>query len=173
MRTTSLPFAWRSPHFLWGNSLGFLLLPQLIFLFDTIMSTQHTETGELVTPGQVILCVREKERNKEREKEAKIWTLSSLRRKETFILHRWLTHIRLKIHTLFWWASNLIKEHFLRSPPISASVWGVVWLSRSCAARVRTSCWAAHCLCCEDSLEERQQAARALASSRGPTAEGS
>lgn len=66
-----------------------------------------------------------------------------------------------------------MKEHFRRSPAMSAKVCGRLWLlSRSWAASVRTSCWAAHWRCCEESLEDRQQAARALASSRGPTAEG-
>lgn len=75
--------------------------------------------------------------------------------------------------TLLWWASSLMKEHFRRSPAMSTKVCGRLWLlSRSWAASVRTSCWAAHCRCCEESLEDRQQAAKALASSRGPTAEG-
>lgn len=66
-----------------------------------------------------------------------------------------------------------MKEHFRRSLAMSAKVCGQLWLlSRSCAANVRTSCWAAHWRCCEESLVDRQQAASALASSRGPTAEG-
>lgn len=66
-----------------------------------------------------------------------------------------------------------MKEHLRRSPAMSAKVCGRLWLlSRSWAASVRTSCWAAHWRCWEESLEDRQQAARALASSRGPTAEG-
>lgn len=80
---------------------------------------------------------------------------------------------KTKLPTLLWWASSLIKEHFRRSPAMSAKVCGRFWLlSRSWAARVRTNCWAPHWRCCEESREDRQQAARALASSRGPTAEG-
>lgn len=75
--------------------------------------------------------------------------------------------------TLFWWASSLMKEHLRRSPPMSARVCGTLWLSRSCAASVRTSCCAAHCRCCDDRRDDRQHAASAFASSRGPTAEGS
>lgn len=75
--------------------------------------------------------------------------------------------------TLPWCASSLTKEHLRRSPAMSAKVCGRFWLlSRSWAASVRTSCWAAHWRCCEERREDRQQAARALASSRGPTAEG-